>query len=175
MIEWPLVDEDISKAKTLPGFMYSDTEVYTQSLSKVFAPSWQLIPAQYQIKEDDSGVAPFVLLPDSLAEHLLLVKDTQGNFANCEGLLHAGAAGIELATKEVVDQSAGFFVLGKNLTEKALAKCFIGAKIGILFHRFRVCGSERGFDVGEDVAEEIKIRQVILNVLIGFVTDRFES
>jgi choline monooxygenase len=78
MIEWPLVDEDISKAKTLPGFMYGDTEVYAQSLAKVFAPSWQLVPAQYQIQQEDSGVSPFVLLPGSLAEHLLLVKDRAG-------------------------------------------------------------------------------------------------
>lgn len=78
MVDWPEVAADIKRARTLPGFMYSDDAVYAKSLSKVFAPSWQLVPAEYSLATEASQVSPFVLLPDSLDESLLLVNDETG-------------------------------------------------------------------------------------------------
>ena len=88
--------------------------------------------------------------------HLLVMENPEGDFANGEGFLHTGAAGIEFLSKKIVHQPPGFVVLRENLAENFFAENFVRTERGILLHRSGVCRSEGGFDIGEDVAEEIE-------------------
>lgn len=74
-----------------------------------------------------------------------------------------------------MNKGAGLFVLRENHSKKPFAKFHIGAKRGVLLHRFRVRRSEGGLDVGEDVAQEVEAGEILLNIFAGFATDRFEA
>ncbi len=81
MAGWPQIDPDIRRAQTLPGYMYRDAGVHEVILERLFARSWQLISAETQPPESSNHVTPLILLPDSLDEPLLLVRDGQGDLA----------------------------------------------------------------------------------------------
>ena len=106
---------------------------------------------------------------------LLVMENAEGNLADSEGLFHAGTAGVEVATEEVVNHGTSFIVLGQDESQEFFAQFDVGAERGVLLHRFLVCGCEGGFDVGEDVAEEVEVGEVFLDVLIGLRADGFES
>jgi choline monooxygenase len=68
------INPDIRKAKTLEGSFYSSTEIYGSLLEKAFVPSWQWIGDSDALNENGFCL-PFELLPGSLNEPLLLVRD----------------------------------------------------------------------------------------------------
>ena len=67
------VDADITRAETLPGEAYRSKELHARIVERVFAPSWQLAPDGDLARP--GTVTPFVLLPGTLDEPLLLVRD----------------------------------------------------------------------------------------------------
>jgi len=71
------VHPDIHRAKTLPGWVYSDPGTYQLLLRKAFGPSWQWLPV-IEPPAAVSGCLPFRLLPGSLDEPLLLTRDDAG-------------------------------------------------------------------------------------------------
>ncbi len=73
------VDADITRAETLPGAAYRDQELHARIIERVFAPSWQLAPDATLVP--DGTVAPFTLLPGTLDDQLLLVR--QGGSLHC--------------------------------------------------------------------------------------------
>lgn len=84
------VHPDIQRAKTLPGWVYSDPETYEGLLRTAFAPSWQWLP----VPDPPSTVhacQPFRLLPGSLDEPLLLTRDAAGLHCVSNVCTHRGA------------------------------------------------------------------------------------
>ena len=71
------VDPDIAKAQTIDSDFYTNEDVFKQCKEKIFAPSWQFIGDNEQVK-DNGDVYPFTLLPGYLDERLLLTKDKTG-------------------------------------------------------------------------------------------------
>ena len=68
------IDEDIRKASTLPGWVYTEPETYARIRERVFARSWQLVGDVDRVKVPGQ-VAPFTLLESLLDEPLLLTRD----------------------------------------------------------------------------------------------------
>ncbi|HKA23644.1 MAG TPA: aromatic ring-hydroxylating dioxygenase subunit alpha [Candidatus Eisenbacteria bacterium] len=68
------IDEDIRKASTLPGWVYTDAEAYERIRDRVFARSWQLAGDTDRVKVPGQ-VSPFTLLESFLEEPLLLTRD----------------------------------------------------------------------------------------------------
>lgn len=66
------IDPDIRKAKTLPASFYQSQAVYDRLLEEIFVPSWQWVGDKSRIAEE-GDCYPFDLLPDSVAEPLVLV------------------------------------------------------------------------------------------------------
>jgi choline monooxygenase len=68
------VDEDITRAHTLPSEFYTSKDIFEQSKEKIFARSWQLAASLDELKTPGQTF-PFTLLPGSLDEPLLLTRD----------------------------------------------------------------------------------------------------
>jgi choline monooxygenase len=71
-----LVDPDIRRAATPPGWVYSDPEVFARQKEAVFAPSWQLVADAAQLARPGS-VLPCTFLDGALPEPIALAKDEQ--------------------------------------------------------------------------------------------------
>jgi choline monooxygenase len=69
------IDEDITKASTLPSAFYTGKEYFEASKEKIFARSWHLA-ASLEVIKTPGQTFPFTLLPGSLDEPLLLTRDT---------------------------------------------------------------------------------------------------
>ncbi|MBK7876912.1 MAG: DUF309 domain-containing protein [Planctomycetes bacterium] len=74
------VDPDITRAATLPGAFYSDTEAFERAKERVFAPSWQYALDERELAEPGAQ-RPLVLLPGLLDEPLAFVRDERGELA----------------------------------------------------------------------------------------------
>ncbi len=91
---------DITRAQTPPSWLYTDQEVYTSLLERVFANSWQLAGDVSDVRVP-GAVAPITLLDGSLNEPLLLVRDTDdelhclSNVCTHRGNLVCEHAGVE--------------------------------------------------------------------------------
>jgi choline monooxygenase len=68
------IDPDIRVAETLPARMYSDPGVFRVQRDRVFARTWQYAGHTDLVKVPGQ-VHPFVLMPGSLDEPLLLTRD----------------------------------------------------------------------------------------------------
>lgn len=68
------IDPDIRTARTPPGALYSDADVYRACLERIFARSWQFV-ADDSVARVPGDVYPFMLLDGALAEPLLLTRD----------------------------------------------------------------------------------------------------
>lgn len=68
------VEADIRKAETLAASFYQDQAIYDHTLEAVFAPSWQYLGHEAYLPQRHY-VYPFKLLPGSLDEPLLLLRD----------------------------------------------------------------------------------------------------
>ena len=88
----PEIHSDIRKAETLPGWFYSDPEVFQLTLDKVFARSWQ-----WSCHSSDAHlpgqVFPFTFLDKVLEEPLLFSRDKKA----IDGITFVldGPAGVE--------------------------------------------------------------------------------
>lgn len=69
------VDPDIQKAETLPGWFYSNPEIFSSLKEKVFAKSWQWIGHESHFE----NVYPFQLLDGFMDEPMVLTKTTNGD------------------------------------------------------------------------------------------------
>lgn len=69
-----VIDADIRKAATLPGWAYTDPDAYERMRERVFATSWQLAGDTDRVKVPGQ-VSPFTLLESFLDEPLLLTRD----------------------------------------------------------------------------------------------------
>ena len=70
----PEMASDITRAETLPGWAYTDPEVYAAQVEQVFARSWQFV-CNTEVVRVPGEVFPFVLLEGSLHEPLVLTRD----------------------------------------------------------------------------------------------------
>lgn len=68
------IDPDIAGASTLPGWVYTDPEVFEAGRERVFGRSWQLI-ADADAVRAPGQVHPVTLLDGLLGEPLLLTRD----------------------------------------------------------------------------------------------------
>lgn len=68
------MNEDVSKASTVPSAFYTDPQVYGESKERIFAKSWQFVTHLDNIKVPGQ-VFPFTLLERFLDEPLLLTRD----------------------------------------------------------------------------------------------------
>lgn len=66
------IDPDIRKARTLPADFYTDPAYFELSTERIFVPSWQFLGHESELK----GLRPTVILPELLAEPVLLVRDS---------------------------------------------------------------------------------------------------
>jgi len=70
------IDQDITKAETLPASFYKDESVFEIIKEKIFLKSWQWIGDENLVRRPES-VHPFVLLDSYLTEPMLLTKDKE--------------------------------------------------------------------------------------------------
>ena len=68
------IDADISVARTLPGRVYSDPEIFRAQRDRVFARTWHYA-AHDDVVKVAGQVYPFTLVPGALDEPLLLTRD----------------------------------------------------------------------------------------------------
>ena len=68
------VHEDITRAATLPGWVYASRAVFEAQRTAVFHPSWQLLAGLDQVRTPGSAV-PLTLLEGCLDEPVLLTRD----------------------------------------------------------------------------------------------------
>ena len=68
------IDADIRVARTLPGRVYSDPELFRAQRDSVFARTWQYA-AHDDVVKVAGQVYPFSLVPGALDEPLLLTRD----------------------------------------------------------------------------------------------------
>ena len=69
------IDADIRIARTLPGRVYSDPELFRAQRDRVFARTWHYA-AHAEVVKVPGQVYPFTLLPGTLDEPLLLTRDS---------------------------------------------------------------------------------------------------
>jgi choline monooxygenase len=69
-----IIEENIRRASTLPGWVYTDPAVFARIREQVFARSWQLVGDTDRVKVPGQ-VAPLTLLESLLDEPLLLTRD----------------------------------------------------------------------------------------------------
>ncbi|HMB70663.1 MAG TPA: Rieske 2Fe-2S domain-containing protein, partial [bacterium] len=67
------IETEIARAETLPGRAYGDPAVWERSRERVFARSWQYLPAARDLPAGD-GAAPLTLLEGCLDEPLVLTR-----------------------------------------------------------------------------------------------------
>lgn len=75
------VDQDITKAQTLPGSFYQDQSTFELMKEKVFYQSWQWIGDENLVKLAKQ-VHPFVLLDGFLTEPMVITRD-EGGTVHC--------------------------------------------------------------------------------------------
>ena len=68
------IDEEITRAKTIPSSVYVDPTLYERAKEKIFARSWQFVGDAGQLRTA-GHVRPFTLLEGCLDEPLLLAVD----------------------------------------------------------------------------------------------------
>ena len=68
------IDADLTRAETLPAWVYRHAQLHATLLERAFVRSWQWVP-EPEAAPTPGAVAPFRLLPDALDEPLLLVRD----------------------------------------------------------------------------------------------------
>ncbi len=89
------IDPRIASASTLPGWAYGDPELHVRILDRVFAPSWQWLPDPAEVKAPGHA-RPFTLLPGSLDEPLVRVRDDEGELRCLSNVCtHRGALVVE--------------------------------------------------------------------------------
>jgi choline monooxygenase len=71
------VDPDIRRARTLPGWVYTDPAAFELQRARVFAPAWHWV-ADASVVPQPGRVHPFTLQPGALNEPLLLSRDEGG-------------------------------------------------------------------------------------------------
>ena len=72
-----MIDEDITRAETLPASFYRDPAVFERARERLFARSWQLIDGAERAAGPGS-VLPFALLEGCVDEPLLITRDAGG-------------------------------------------------------------------------------------------------
>lgn len=70
------IDPDIRKAATMPSRFYTDAGLYSESIEKVFAKSWQWIGDSNLVKVPGQ-THPLVLLDGCLNEPIVLTRDVE--------------------------------------------------------------------------------------------------
>ncbi|MCA9312198.1 MAG: aromatic ring-hydroxylating dioxygenase subunit alpha [Phycisphaerales bacterium] len=69
-----VIDEDITRAETPPGWFYTDAEAWESARRRIFERTWHCIGDTDQVSVPRM-VAPFTLLPGCLDEPLVLTRD----------------------------------------------------------------------------------------------------
>lgn len=72
-----MIDEDITRATTLPARLYRDPAVFERVCERVLARSWQVVDGAERAR-GPGDVVPFTFLEGSVPEPLLLVRDASG-------------------------------------------------------------------------------------------------
>jgi choline monooxygenase len=75
------IDPDISKAETLPGWFYHDTDIFDAIKEKVFVKTWQWI-GEDRLVDLAEMVHPFNMLEGFLGEPMLLIRNIDDSL-NC--------------------------------------------------------------------------------------------
>lgn len=70
------IDPDITRAETLPSWVYSDAEIFDAQRERIFARSWQLVGDTDRVRVPGQ-VSPCYFLEGMLEEPLLLTRDTK--------------------------------------------------------------------------------------------------
>ena len=96
------IDADIRRARTPPGWVYSDPAVLAAARERIFASSWHLVADASRVKVPGQ-VYPFTLLEGLLDEPLLLTRDRDDR-VHCLSIVctHRGTCVVEGAGVENV-------------------------------------------------------------------------
>jgi choline monooxygenase len=94
------IDADIRVARTLPGRVYADPELFRAQRDRVFARTWHYA-AHDDVVKVAGQVFPFTLVPGALDEPLLLTRD-QADAIHCVSNVctHRGTLVVEGASHE---------------------------------------------------------------------------
>lgn len=71
------IDPDIRRARTPPGWLYTDADVFARQRDRVFARAWHFV-ADQDAARAPGAFHPFVLQPGVLAEPLVLTRGADG-------------------------------------------------------------------------------------------------
>src|SRR5262249_12091675 len=71
------IDPDVASARTPPGSLYADPELFARAKSRVFAPSWQVACDAAELSVAGS-VRPLVLHEGLLDEPIVITRDASG-------------------------------------------------------------------------------------------------
>jgi choline monooxygenase len=94
------ISDDIHRAETLPGWVYSEPEMFARAKERVFRPSWQFITDLASVKVPGQ-VYPFTHLEGVADEPLMFVRDREdqlhclSNVCTHRGTLVCEGAGVE--------------------------------------------------------------------------------
>jgi len=91
------VDPDVRAARTPPGAFYGDAALHAAMIERAFAPSWQPLLDSEPLPL--WGQAPTTLLPGSLNEPLLRVRDAGGERVMSNVCTHRGAVLVDAARR----------------------------------------------------------------------------
>lgn len=104
------IDSSIREARTPPGAFYDDEALHQLMIRRAFVPSWQpLLDVQEPARWDQ---IPVTLLPGSLEEPLLWVRDDAGDRVLSNVCTHRGALLVQAARR------------GKNIVCPYHGRCF---------------------------------------------------
>lgn len=96
----PLVEADIRRAATIPGWFYRDAELFAACREKIFARSWQFVGDADQVRVPGQ-VQPVELLPGCLDEPLVLTRDVEDRLHCLSNVCtHRGHRVVEAPGKE---------------------------------------------------------------------------
>lgn len=89
------IDREIARAWTLPARVYRDADIYRAQTERIFARTWQVVPAAERVRAP-GHVLPFTLLEGCLDEALVLARGEDGELRCMSNVCtHRGALVVE--------------------------------------------------------------------------------
>jgi choline monooxygenase len=108
------IDEDITKASTLPGELYSSPAFFESTKQSIFSKSWHFVTDTDEVRVDGS-IYPFVMSPGFLNEPLMINRTVTGLKCMSNVCTHRG----------------NILVKGKQQNCKGITCCYHGKRFDL--------------------------------------------
>ena len=167
------IDQDITKASTLPSSFYKDPEIFEAIKNKIFYKTWQWIGDENCVTTAQS-VHPFILLKDFLNEPMVITKDEKNgihclsNVCTHRGNIVANESG--KSKKLICGYHGRRFALNgefEHMPEFKMAKDFPGPCDHL--HKFKVRKWGPFLFAGLDPAFDFQTVLDTMNERVGFL------